>query len=78
MGYEITIKNKETEKETVISEYELISAIQDNFTYNIELDDVELSVYGGRAEIDSFEAHLVDEYGDIENATEIALEDLTS
>lgn len=78
MGYEITIKNKETEKETVISEYELISAIQDNFTYNIELDDVELSVYGGRAEIDSFEAHLVDEYADIENATETALEDLTS
>tara|TARA_S200002703_G_scaffold77549_1_gene66853 strand:- start:220 stop:456 length:237 start_codon:yes stop_codon:yes gene_type:complete len=78
MSYEITIKNKETGKETVISEHELISAIQDNFTYEVELDDVELSVYGGRAEIDSFEAHLVDEYADIENATETALEDLTS
>lgn len=78
MSYQITIKNEKTKKETVISQHELISAIQGNFTYEVELDDVDVSIYSGRAEINSFEAHLVDEYADIENATELALEDLTS
>ena len=77
MSYEITIWNKETKREATISLDDLVYAIQDNFTYEVELDDVELSVYGGRAEIDSFDAHLVDELGDIEDATIKALEDLT-
>jgi hypothetical protein len=76
MSYQIIIKDTDTNKEVTISERELYSAIQSNFTYEVELDDVEVSIYSGRAEVDSFDAHLVDEYSDIENATLQALEDL--